>query len=110
MNIMQMMQQAQKMQKKLQEAQEELSKMEIAESGADGAIEVIVDGQGKIKGIKLDPKALNPENPESVDKDALEMLEDLILETVKSAQVSAANKMEAKMKSVTGGVSIPGLF
>ena len=110
MNIMQMMQQAQKMQKKLQEAQDELSKMEITEVGADGAVEVTTDGQGKVKGIKIDPKALNSENPESVDKDTLETLEDLILETVKSAQANATAKMEAKMKSVTGGVSIPGLF
>ena len=110
MNIMQMMQQAQKMQKKLQDAQDELSKMELTQSGADGAIEVTTDGQGKIKGIKIDPKALNPENPESVDKDSLETLEDLILETIKAAQTNATSKMEAKMKTITGGVSIPGLF
>ena len=110
MNIMQMMQQAQKMQKKLKEAQDELANSEVSAVGANSAVEVICDGQGKIKKIKIQKSAINPENPESVDSDTVEMLEDLVLETVKKAQANASAQMEAKMKAVTGGISIPGLF
>ena len=110
MNIMQMMQQAQKMQKKLKEDRDELAKAELTVTGANGAIEVVCDGQGKIKGIKLKGEAINPENPSSVDVDTIETLEDLLLTTVQSAQAKANAEMEAKMKALTGGISVPGLF
>lgn len=110
MNIMQMMQQAQKMQKKLKEAQEELAKKELTVTGANGAIEITCDGQGKIKGVKVKGDAINPENPESVDSDTLETLEDILLTTIQNAQTKASAEMEAKMKALTGGISIPGLF
>ena len=110
MNIMQMMQQAQKMQKKLKEAQEELAHEELTVTGANGAIEIKCDGQGKIKGIKIKGEAINPENPDSIDADTLETLEDLILTTIQNAQTKANAEMEAKMKALTGGISIPGLF
>jgi len=110
MNIMQMMQQAQKMQKRLKEAQEELANSEISTTGASGAVEVICDGQGKIKKLKLKAQAINPENPESVDEDTIETLEDLLLTTLQDAQNKATAQMESKMKALTGGISIPGLF
>lgn len=110
MNMIQMMQQAQKMQKKFKETQDELANIEITGQSASGAVEVICNGQGKFKSIKLKPEAINPENPESVDSDALEMLEDLIIEAITSATDKANAQMEAKMKAITGGISIPGLF
>ena len=110
MNMIQMMQQAQKMQKKFKETQDELANIEITGQSASGAVEVTCNGQGKFKSIKLKPEAINPENPESVDSDTLEMLEDLIIEAITSATDKATAQMETKMKAITVGISIPGLF
>lgn len=110
MNFANMMQQAQKMQKKLQEAQTELSAMEITGEAGNGAVTVICNGQGKFKSIKLTPQAVNPENPSAVDADTLEMLEDLITQAMNEATDKASAKTEATMKTITGGIKIPGLF
>ncbi len=110
MNIAQMMKQAQQMQRKLQEAQTELSNMEFVANTGNGAVTVICDGQGKFKSIKLSKSALNPDNPESVDNENVEMLEDLITSAMKQATTDASAQMESKMKALTGGINIPGLF
>ncbi len=109
MNIMQMMKQAQTLQKKLKDTQAELANLEITGESAGGAVVVTCDGQGKFKSIKLKPEAINAENPSSVDTDSLEMLEDLITTAIKQASDRATQEMESKMKSVTGGINIPGL-
>ena len=110
MNIMQMMQNVQKMQKRLQEAQKELENVEVKAQAGSGAIEVVYTGQGKFKSIKIKPEAINPENPSSVDVETVEMLEDLITEALVEGTKKSNAEMEAKMKSLTGGISIPGLF
>ena len=110
MNFANMMQQAQKMQKKLQDAQAELAALEIPGEAGNGAVKVICNGQGKFKSIKLTPQAINPENPSSVDQDAIEMLEDLISQAMSQATEKANEKTEATMKNITGGIKIPGLF
>lgn len=110
MNFANMMQQAQKMQKKLQDAQEELAALDIPAEAGNGAVKVICNGQGKFKSIKLTPQAINPENPDSVDQDSIEMLEDLITQAMNQATEKATLKTEATMKNITGGIKIPGLF
>ena len=110
MNMMQVMQQAQKMQKKFKETQNELEQTEITSTAGNGAVTAILNGQGKFKSIKLKPEAINPQNPESVDSDTVEMLEDLLNQALSDATKKANDQMEAKMKSITGGISIPGLF
>lgn len=110
MNIMQMMKQAQQMQKKLQDAQTELANKEFSANSGNGAVTVVCNGQGKFKSIKLAKSALNPENPDTVDTDTVEMLEDLITTAMKQATEQASAEMESKMKALTGGINIPGLF
>lgn len=105
-----MMKKAQTIQKKLQEAQEELANEEVTVEVQNGAIKVTLDGKAQFKSIKLSKEAINSENPDSVDDDTVEMLEDLISTAIKQATEQATSKMEAKMKSITGGISIPGLF
>ena len=105
-----MMKKAQTIQKKLQEAQEELANEEVTVEVQNGAIKVTLDGKAQFKSIKLSKEAINSENPDSVDDDTVEMLEDLISTAIKQASEQATAKMEAKMKSITGGISIPGLF
>lgn len=110
MNMMQVMQQAQKMQKKFKETQGELEKAEIISTSGNGAVTAILNGQGKFKSVKLKPEAINPENPTAVDADAIEMLEDLLSQAFNDATNKANEQMEKKMKAITGGISIPGLF
>ena len=110
MNMMNMMKQAQNIQKKLVSAQEELANMSIEGSAGNGSVSVICDGKGQFKSIKLTAEAINPENPSAVDNDTIEMLEDLLTQALSDATNKATTQMEAKMKSITGGISIPGLF
>jgi DNA-binding YbaB/EbfC family protein len=110
MNMMQMMKQAQGLQKKLKDAQDELANLEVTGESAGGAVKVVCDGQGRFKSIKLAPEAINPENPSSIDADTVEMLEDVITTAVLQASKKAVAEMETKMKSLTGGINIPGLF
>lgn len=110
MDMMKMMKQAQNLQKKLKETQEELANTEFTGESAGGAVKVVCDGQGKFKSIKLSPEAINPENPSSIDADTVEMLEDVISTAILQASKTATEQMESKMKSLTGGINIPGLF
>ncbi len=110
MNMMNMMKQAQNIQKKLMEAQEELANTSINGEAGNGSVNVTCDGKGIFKSIKLSAEAINPENPSSVSQDDIEMLEDLIASAMKNATDKSRSVMEDKMKSVTGGVNIPGLM
>lgn len=110
MDIMKMMKQAQNLQQKLKETQDELASQEITGESAGGAVKVACDGQGRFKWIKLTPEAINPENPSSIDADTVEMLEDVISTAILQASKQAVEKMETKMKSLTGGLNIPGLL
>ena len=109
MNMMNMMKQAQNIQKKLVDAQNELSNMSIEGTSGNGSVSVICDGKGQFKSIKLSAEAINPENPSSISSDDIEMLEDLITSAMTVATEKSKSEMESKMKSVTGGVNIPGL-
>lgn len=108
--MMQMMQKLPAIQKKLQEAQKELENEEVVVEVQNGAVKVTLDGKANFKSIKLTKQAINPENPDTVDDDTVEMLEDLITTAISQATTEASSKMEEKMKSITGGISIPGLF
>ena len=110
MDIMKMMKQAQNLQQKLKETQDELANQEISAESAGGAVKVACDGQGRFKWIKLTPEAINPENPSSIDADTVEMLEDVITTAISQASKQAVEQMETKMKSLTGGLNIPGLL
>ena len=110
MNIMQMVKQAQDMQKKLKEVQDELAKTDVVGEAADGAVKVTCDGQGKFKSIKLTASALNPDDPDSVDPEVVTMVEDIVTIAILQASTKATKLMEDKMKAVTGGLKIPGLF
>ena len=110
MNIMQMLKQAQDLQARIKDVQEELSKIEVVGEAADGTVQVTCDGQGKFKSIKIKPEALAPENPEAVDPEIIELIEDMVTSAILKANLEATKVMEEKMKGVTGGLKIPGLF
>lgn len=108
LNLGNLMKQVQSVQKRAREAQEELSNLDVI--GESAEVRVICDGQGKFKSIKISPEAINPENPQSVDTDLIETLEDVITTAMRQATERAAKEMEEKMRQVTGGIKIPGLF
>ena len=111
MNLANMIKQAQQVQKRLQDAQKDLEAAEITGEAANGAVKATCDGNGKFKAIKLSKQAINPEKPESVDDETVEMLEDLITTAMKQATEEATKKMKDKMKGIVpAGINIPGIF
>ena len=97
-----MMQQAQKLQAQLLKAQEELATLTVEASSGGGAVKVTMNGQQQIQSVKI--------SPEVVNKEDVEMLEDLILTAVKEAQAMAQDAAAKKMGGLTGGLKIPGLM
>lgn len=101
-NMNQMLKQAQKMQADMQALQEDLENREFSAVSGGGMVEVTVDGKHLIKSIKI--------NPEAIDPDDVEMLEDLVTVAVNEAISLAAKTSEEEMGAITGGLNMPGLF
>ncbi len=96
-----LLKQAQKMQKAMENIQSELESLELETSAGGGAVKVIVNGQGTLKNIKLDPEFL---------KEDVATVESVILQAVKEAVENAKKKSEDEMGKVTGGFSFPGFM
>jgi nucleoid-associated protein EbfC len=99
-----LMKQAQEMQSQMEQLQEEASK-EVAEASAGGGmVTVVASAGGELKELRIDPKAIDPNDPE--------MLADMILAAANEALRAAHAKVEAKMKGMIppdlGGL-LPGL-
>jgi len=101
-NMNQMLKQAQKMQEDMQTLQEDLENREYTAVSGGGLVEVTVDGKHLIKSIKI--------NPEVVDAEDVEMLEDLVTVAVNEAISNAIKTSEEEMGAITGGLNMPGLF
>ena len=102
MNMNAMAKQLQKMQQEMAKAQEELENAEYTAQAGGGVVTATVKGTSTL--VKLEIK------PEAVDPDDAEMLQDLILAAVNEALRTADEASSSRMKSLTGGVSMPGLF
>ncbi|MGB8003834.1 MAG: YbaB/EbfC family nucleoid-associated protein [Gaiellaceae bacterium] len=93
------------MQEQMQKAQDELANETVEATAGGGMITVVANGAGEIKSIKIDPKAIDPSDPE--------MLEDMILAAVNEAVRSAHSLMESKLGGLAGGalggLGLPGL-
>ncbi len=101
-NMNQMLKQAQKMQEDMAALQEDLEAREYTATSGGGMVTVTVDGKHLIKSIKI--------NPDAVDPDDIEMLEDLVTVAVNEAIGNAAATAENEMGSITGGLNLPGMF
>ena len=99
-NMNQMLRQVQQMQAEMAKAQEELATEVVEASAGGGMVTVKVTGALEVKEIRIDPEAIDP--------DDADMLQDLVLaatnEALRSAQELAANRMGA----ATGGLGGPG--
>ena len=104
MDFGKMMEQVQQMQAQMQQAQEELKNETVQATAGGGMVTVTATGSGEIKEIKIDPKAIDPDDPE--------MLEDMVLAAVNEAVRSAHSLMESKIGGLAGGLGglgLPGL-
>lgn len=96
MNMNNLMKQAQKMQKQMEEQQKALEESEFSATAGGGAVEVTVTGKKVLTKVKLDPDAVDP--------DDVEMLEDLIMVAVNDALKKADEAGTAAMSRMTGGM------
>ena len=100
-NLQQLMQQAQKMQQQMVAAQAELAEAELTGTAGGGLVTVTVSGAGEVKAIKIDPRAVDP--------DDVETLEDLVLAALHNAAEEVRALTERKLGPVTGGMGGLGL-
>lgn len=101
-NMNGMIKQAQKMQAQITSIQEDIENREFKTTAGGGAVEVVMSGRKEIRSLTI--------KPEVVDKDDIEMLQDLIISAFNDAVHQIEETSEKEMGAVTGGVSFPGLF
>ena len=105
MDMNKLLQQVGQMQEQMQKAQDELQKETVEASAGGGMVSVTATGAGEIKQIKIDPKAIDPDDPE--------LLADTVLAAVNEAIRSARSLQETKLGGLAGGalggLGLPGL-
>lgn len=101
-NMGNLLKKAQQLQEKMAKLQEELSEKTVETSAGGGMVTVIATGKQEIASIKIDPEVVNQED--------IEMLEDLVLAAVNDALSQAKQMVTEEMTKLTGGVNIPGLM
>jgi DNA-binding YbaB/EbfC family protein len=105
-----MLKQAQKLQKRLEQLQDELAEKQVEGTAGGGMVTVVVNGKQDLVDVKIDPEVVNP--------DDVEILEDLIVAAANQAREKAQEMAKEEMRKVTGGLipqglggmNIPGLF
>lgn len=101
-----MMKQIQQMQQQMIKQQEELSEVEVTESAGGGAVQVTVNGDLTVTAVKIDPDV--------IDEDDIEMLEDMIVAAVNKAITAVSDKKAQAFSGLTGGMGgmpdLSGLF
>lgn len=97
-----MIKQAQKMQEQITAVQADIEARDFTTSVGGGAVEVTLSGKKEIKSLVI--------KPEVVDKDDVEMLQDLIISAVNECMKKIESTCESEIGEITGGVTLPGLF
>jgi DNA-binding YbaB/EbfC family protein len=105
MDMDKLLQQMGQMQEQMQKAQAELEHETVEASAGGGMVTVTANGAGEIRQIKIDPKAIDPDDPE--------LLADMVLAAVNEAIRSARSLQESKLGGLAGGalggLGLPGL-
>ena len=96
---MNMIKQAQKMQQEMQRLQAELQAKEYTFAAGGGVVTATVNGQHQVTALTIDPEAVDPED--------VEMLQDLVVAAVNGALQAADSEMQSAMQQVTGGLGLP---
>ncbi len=100
-NVNKMMQQVQKMQEEMQRVQEEVSRETVTASAGGGAVKATMTGGLELVSIEIDPDVLDPED--------VEMLQDMVLAAVNESLTSAQELASKRLGGVTGGLGDLGL-
>jgi len=101
MDIQKMMKQAQQAQARMVQLQEELAGETVESSAGGGMVKVVMTGAQELVSVTIDPEALDP--------DDVELLEDMIVAAVNDASRAATELMNNGMAEITGGMNLPGL-
>lgn len=101
-NMSNVVKQAQKMQEEMEKVQSELEDKTVEATAGGGMVTVTANGKKEIVSLKINPEAVDPED--------VETLEDLVTVAVNDAIKQADEMMAEGMSAITGGLSIPGLF
>lgn len=101
-NMNSVIKQAQKMQEEMERVQKETEEEQVEATAGGGAVKVVVSGKKELVSLSIDPDAVDP--------DDVETLEDMILAAVNEGIKKADDIMAERMGAITGGISIPGLF
>ncbi len=94
--------QARRMQSQIKNLQEQLTELDFEGVAGGGLVRVVVDGRQKVKQVRIDTNAFNPEDPDE--------MADLVMAAVNMAITASQENSQAEMKKITGGISLPGLF
>jgi nucleoid-associated protein EbfC len=94
--------QAQQMHSRISQLQEEMAQKTVETSSGGGMVNVVMNGKQEILSLRIDPEVVN--------RDDVEMLQDLIAAAINEAIRKSQEMMTEEMKKVTGGLNIPGLF
>jgi hypothetical protein len=99
--MQQLMKQAQKMQQQMEAAQAELAAVEVTGSAGGGLVTATVSGTGELKSLTIDPKAVDPDDTET--------LADLVVAAVRAANDQVQELAQQKMGPLAGGLGGLGL-
>lgn len=100
-NMGNLMKQAQQFQSKMAKLQEELGKKTIEASSGGGMVTVVVNGQQELVSINIDPEVVDPED--------IDMLQDLVLAAVNDGMARAKKMVNDEMGKLTGGLNLPNI-
>ena len=102
MNQAAMMKQAQKMQQEMLRMQEEMENKTYSATAGGGVVTAAVNGKHEVVSLQIDPEAVDPED--------VEMLQDMVIAAVNEAMRTADSDAASNMSRLTGGLNLGGLF
>ena len=100
-NMANMMKQAQRMQQQMLQMQQELEEKEYEATAGGGVVKAVISGKKQLKSVTIDPEAVDPED--------VEMLQDLVVAAVNEALRKAEEDVNNSMGKLTGGMNLGGL-
>ncbi len=101
-DIGKLLKQAQQMQAKMAQMQAELAEKSVEASAGGGMVKVVMNGRHEVVSVSIDPEVVDPQD--------VEMLEDLVAAAVTEAANRVEEMVRDEMSSITGGMPLPGMF
>ena len=101
-NMNQMIRQAQKMQEEMEAFQSALEEKEFKATVGGGAVEIVMNGKREVKAVTIQPEVVDPED--------VEMLQDLVASAVNEVLTQIETESSEGMQKITGGMNMPGMF